>query len=1295
MKLATAIPTALLILLLSLSASAARITRTVTYKTVGSRQLQMQLHFPEDWQASDSRPGMVFFFGGGWNGGSVDQFLPQADYFAARGLVTARADYRVKSRDGVTPDQCVADARSAVRWLRQHAGEVGIDPLKLISSGGSAGGHLAACTMIAQSAESLKDDTSISTIPQAMVLYNPVLSFEHEQMVTRLGDKQHLAQKISPTAHLNRQSPPALILFGTEDRLKAFGDAYWEKAADLGVRADKFMAEGQGHGFFNRSPWLERTTAAADKFLASLGFLEGEPIVEDFTWARPGGDRAASGPRSTGQRTDANTRKRPDDAVEILSKQLGKTPALVVIMCTGDEKERRMIARLVQQTPWTLFCRGPVSPGLDRVRTQARKRGILGRRVYVADGSDASLWLAGDMADAVYVAANVDSPPSKQEIMRALRPGGVAIVAGRATVKPAPSGVDEWRHPYHGPSNNVVSQDQVARLPGELRFQTHPVFAPMPNQTLFAGGRAFFFSGHIAFHQREEALLNTLTVLNAYNGLRLWDRALHPDYVVHNLVKLATGKDLVFAEGPTLWRLDAATGAERGEYAAPVKIAAAGDTDWKWLAQDGDMLWAALGPPDARVAAHRRRGQMGHWPWNVANEHYKSIVNKFGSARTLAAYRYPEMELLWHVTESNPFDARTLCMEGGRIFALAPQQYMVARKAATGKPIWRSSPATSKDLFDAIGNPRKRQGWGLGWATYTWVRAHENVMILAGPPFTKTIAVGLEKGDLLWTSAIPSPHPFFVDDDLYVMPRVGSNTLCQKLDPHTGDVLDKFNLGVIGSCTRLTVSPNQFFFRPGGGEGRTVYVDIGSRRLADYEGIVRPGCFDGVVPANGRLYWMPLACDCWQVHGTFSMAPRVPLQALDKPAQTPGWTAPASEGPASHQDWPMFRADPAGTATVPVAIGKGAKALWRVRLTGSGLSAPTCVREQIFVGSKDGTVRALDARSGEIVWQVACPGAVLYPPAYWQGRVVFGSCDGSLYCVDAVSGRVLGRTQLAPEMRFVNIMDQLMSAWPLGGGVTISDAGIAYTAAGSTATDGAIAAAVQVETGQFQWHQTYTLDRKKPTLSFGVQSNILLQDSTLYVNGGAPVGIVALDARTGANARVVAKNEAGMDMFLEPGPKPACSGPELFSQGRTRTTIFKHHQGRQYFKVQDRHIALIDGRLFCARDIKPLDHMVDLMNKDPQTGGKMGGLTVPWDVMRIPVHKDILWAGNKADLLGLAVGNDGIIVLHADTVEAISLDGESQWTVPLPAAPVRWGLALTDRVCAVTLSDGQVVCVAK
>lgn len=273
-------PIALLLATAMVAAPAAPEVKTMTYKTVGDRQLKIYIHYPPGWKASDARPAIIFFFGGGWTGGKIEQFQPQAEYFATRGLVAARADYRVKSRDGVTPDKCVEDARSAVRWMRRNAKELGIDPQKLIASGGSAGGHLAACMMIAKSVEAEGDDLSISTIPQAMVLFNPVLNFDHELIIDRINGDKELARKISPTLHLAKNSPPALILFGTKDRLKVFGDEYWQKAETLGVRADKYLAEGQGHGFFNNSPWRERTLIAADKFLASLGFLKGEPTIK-------------------------------------------------------------------------------------------------------------------------------------------------------------------------------------------------------------------------------------------------------------------------------------------------------------------------------------------------------------------------------------------------------------------------------------------------------------------------------------------------------------------------------------------------------------------------------------------------------------------------------------------------------------------------------------------------------------------------------------------------------------------------------------------------------------------------------------------------------------------------------------------------------------------------------------------------------------------------------------------------------------------------------------------------------
>src|SRR6516164_1598646 len=116
------------------------------FKKTEQGDLKISISFPDDWKPSDKRPAIVFFFGGGWTQGTVQQFAPQSAYLARRGMVAARADYRVKSRHQVTPDVCVEDAKSAVRWLRKNAATLGIDPEKVVAAGGSAGGHIAACT---------------------------------------------------------------------------------------------------------------------------------------------------------------------------------------------------------------------------------------------------------------------------------------------------------------------------------------------------------------------------------------------------------------------------------------------------------------------------------------------------------------------------------------------------------------------------------------------------------------------------------------------------------------------------------------------------------------------------------------------------------------------------------------------------------------------------------------------------------------------------------------------------------------------------------------------------------------------------------------------------------------------------------------------------------------------------------------------------------------------------------------------------------------------------------------------
>ncbi len=253
------------------------------YKMIGARKLTLDVDYPPDWKPTDKRPAIVFFFGGGWTKGTPDQFKPQAQYFAKRGLACCRADYRVRARDGVTPDKCVEDAISAMRWVRSHATQLAIDPNRIVAAGGSAGGHLAACTYFVDDINASDDDQSVSPKPNAMILYNPALDLvglrDHAGGKFVRGINDLVRKQISPLRHDLKETPPALLIDGTKDFLNPQVREFVRKSKSLGAPVEAYYVEGQPHGFFNRSPWLEKTTEQVDQFLCRIGYLSEEPKV--------------------------------------------------------------------------------------------------------------------------------------------------------------------------------------------------------------------------------------------------------------------------------------------------------------------------------------------------------------------------------------------------------------------------------------------------------------------------------------------------------------------------------------------------------------------------------------------------------------------------------------------------------------------------------------------------------------------------------------------------------------------------------------------------------------------------------------------------------------------------------------------------------------------------------------------------------------------------------------------------------------------------------------------------------
>ena len=251
------------------------------YKQIDTTKLVMEVHHPPNMDATKKYPAMVFFFGGGWKGGTIKHFEHHATYFSKRGLVCFLVDYRVETNHGTTPFESLKDAKSAMRYVRANATKFQIDPDKIIASGGSAGGHLAAATALIEGYNETTDDLTVSCIPNALALYNPVIDngpggYGYE----RVGDAY---KDFSPLHNIKKDAPPTVIFLGTEDNLVPVESAeYYKTVMDkVGSRCELHLYEGEPHGFFNYAKLenFKKTVSTTDEFLQSLGYLSKDPAV--------------------------------------------------------------------------------------------------------------------------------------------------------------------------------------------------------------------------------------------------------------------------------------------------------------------------------------------------------------------------------------------------------------------------------------------------------------------------------------------------------------------------------------------------------------------------------------------------------------------------------------------------------------------------------------------------------------------------------------------------------------------------------------------------------------------------------------------------------------------------------------------------------------------------------------------------------------------------------------------------------------------------------------------------------
>lgn len=259
--------------------------REEIFKSANGVDLPVYIWEPEPDKAPPYPKSVAaFFFSSGWDNGQIAQFAPHCVYFASRGMMTMCFDYRVSARHpGAGPLQAMADTRSAIRWIRMNAVELGVNPGKIIGVGGSGGGHAIASAAVLNGFDDPSDVTDCSPVPNAVVLFNPVIDTWSRYAPYQDRWPDNASRKAADLIRgIKAGFPPMLIMHGTEDRVVPFDGSYTfaRKSSKKKNICRLIEFDGKGHGFFNFNlsfEMYEATLMAMDEFFVELGFIEPDP----------------------------------------------------------------------------------------------------------------------------------------------------------------------------------------------------------------------------------------------------------------------------------------------------------------------------------------------------------------------------------------------------------------------------------------------------------------------------------------------------------------------------------------------------------------------------------------------------------------------------------------------------------------------------------------------------------------------------------------------------------------------------------------------------------------------------------------------------------------------------------------------------------------------------------------------------------------------------------------------------------------------------------------------------------
>ncbi|HID23267.1 MAG TPA: hypothetical protein EYP14_12810, partial [Planctomycetaceae bacterium] len=545
----------------------------------------------------------------------------------------------------------------------------------------------------------------------------------------------------------------------------------------------------------------------AGLFAAVLGaMVAGVEVVGEVEWS--GQQAVAAQPAAAGA------------FVASVQERLGRQKGVAAILGLPVGDRGAFPVELARTSDLILYFQSADAGQVEHVRQRADDSGLLGRRIFAEVGGWDSVHLADDLADWVVVFPEASKHVPEKELLRVLRPGGVAWRPDGELQKPLPKGTDSWSHVYHGPDNNPLSSDQLARAPYRTQFLAEPLFCPMPEVSVAAGGKVYRAFGHIAHKANQNPMLNTLICVNAYNGTIMWTRKLKEGFMIHRNTMIATPEALYLADDESCKIIDPDTGRVRDEIRVPEGLS--DGPVWKWMALVDGVLYALVGGEEVHV--HTQPSQtpgLGHWPWGMwAGHDYKNPKTNFGFGRTFLAIQPRTKKILWSYRDDQYIDSRGVCLGSGRIYFYSPGKFLASLDVTTGQIIWRTR---DRKLLEAIGPNGPAQLWKTGYSTTSYIKCTDKYLFFAGPQRSRLVVVRAEDGRLLWQREPGNLLLVLRPEAIYAAgPQVGGGEKSgYKIAYETWKILGR--LPKRRACTRATGSVDSIFYRASGG---TVRLDL-------------------------------------------------------------------------------------------------------------------------------------------------------------------------------------------------------------------------------------------------------------------------------------------------------------------------------------------------------------------------------------------------------------------------------------------------------------------------------------